>query len=361
MKNMLAQTALAAAALAVSPHPAQAAEGLYRITDLGVLGCGTYCSSVATDVNNLGQIVGQSTTAGGTLHAALWTPDGGALDLGTTYGSSTSAATSINNLGQAVGYSGSKAFYWDTRVGMWELSFATASSGVTYAAAINDQGVVTGATFDNLNNPTGFRWRQGFPVQTLPALGKLDGTASSRAVNINNEGDIVGYATTTSGLTSLVWQHNGIMQPLNFSPSDINDQGHMVGTDDAANGVYFDGVGIRAVSSPSGGRCELTDLNSANVLLGRCGGRAAVGSADGLSWLDTLIDPTDPLKGTFKITQANAINDLGQIVGSGLFGNKSHAFLLTPVPEPTTHALLLAGVASLGWCARRRAAKRAQP
>ena len=30
------------------------------------------------------------------------------------------------------------------------------------------------------------------------------------------------------------------------------------------------------------------------------------------------------------------INDAGQIVGSGYYGGVSHAFLLTPVPEPAS-------------------------
>lgn len=151
------------------------------------------------------------------------------------------------------------------------------------------------------------------------------------------------------------------MKPLDFFPSDINDLGHMVGSGAINDGVYFDGILTRSVASPGAGKCNLTDLNNANVLLGACGGRAAVGSASGLAWLDTLIDPTDPLKGTFTLKQASAINDLGQIVGFGLFGNQERAFLLTPVPEPGTYALLLAGCASLGWSARRRAAKCAQP
>lgn len=154
MKNTLAQTALAAAALAAAPHQVDAAETLYRITDLGVLGCGTYCSSYATDINNLGQIVGRSTTSSGGWHAALWNTDGRAVDLGTTYGASGSSAESINNLGHVVGYSGSKAFYWDTKVGLWELNFAPAGN-LTFASAINDQGVVTGFTADSLATQPG--------------------------------------------------------------------------------------------------------------------------------------------------------------------------------------------------------------
>ena len=71
------------------------------MTDLGTLG-GTY--SVATGINNSGQIVGYADTASGQTHAFLYS--GGTMtDLGTLPGGTYSFATGINNNGQIVGYS----------------------------------------------------------------------------------------------------------------------------------------------------------------------------------------------------------------------------------------------------------------
>src|SRR5262249_40181782 len=65
-------------------------------TSIGTLGSGTY--SIATAINNAGQVVGESSTAGGDVHAYLYS--GGVMtDLGTLGGGTFSTATAINNLG----------------------------------------------------------------------------------------------------------------------------------------------------------------------------------------------------------------------------------------------------------------------
>ena len=58
------------------------------------------------------------------------------------------------------------------------------------------------------------------------------------------------------------------------------------------------------------------------------------------------------------LTEARAINDLGQIAANGSVGTSiNHSFLLTlpaDTPEPGTFALLLAGCCGIGWAIRRR-------
>jgi probable HAF family extracellular repeat protein len=72
--------------------------------DLGTLGEG-YTNTWANAVNDLGQVVGASFVAGwSSSHAFLWTAEGGMTDLGTLGGASSSAAD-INNHGQVVGHS----------------------------------------------------------------------------------------------------------------------------------------------------------------------------------------------------------------------------------------------------------------
>jgi probable HAF family extracellular repeat protein len=63
-----------------------------------------------------------------------------------------------------------------------------------------------------------------------------------------------------------------------------------------------------------------------------------------LTDLNQLIDPTSGL----YLSEARAINDSGQIVGYGQGPAGEIAFILTPVPEPATMALLaLGGLAML--------------
>jgi probable HAF family extracellular repeat protein len=72
------------------------------VQDLGTLG-GAY--SWAWSINNLGQVVGYSTTTAGLNHAFLWTSNGGMVDLGGLPGDNVSYSFGISNFGHVVGYS----------------------------------------------------------------------------------------------------------------------------------------------------------------------------------------------------------------------------------------------------------------
>jgi probable HAF family extracellular repeat protein len=60
--------------------------------------------------------------------------------------------------------------------------------------------------------------------------------------------------------------------------------------------------------------------------------------ADGTRDLNNLLDASGQ---GWSLQECNGINDAGQIVGEGLNpAGASHAFLLTPVPEPSTVYML---------------------
>ena len=49
------------------------------------------------------------------------------------------------------------------------------------------------------------------------------------------------------------------------------------------------------------------------------------------------------------------LNDLGQIaIGATLTNGQHTLFVLTPIPEPSTYALMLSGLGVLAWIARRQ-------
>jgi hypothetical protein len=74
-----------------------------------------------------------------------------------------------------------------------------------------------------------------------------------------------------------------------------------------------------------------------------------------MSNLKSLLDSS----GTgWTLTEADDVNNLGQIVGLGTFGGKVHGFLLTPVPEPSTVLSGLFAAATLFGSRRRRCSGR---
>jgi uncharacterized membrane protein len=126
MSNGVSNTAQIAGQSDNTPYSGHATSWKNGVeTDLAMLTDGG--ASSANGVNDLGQIVGWSTTAevssfacfglddltGCPIHAVLWTQSGGVSDLGALPGDSFSSASNINFFGQVIGSSGnSLAFQW---------------------------------------------------------------------------------------------------------------------------------------------------------------------------------------------------------------------------------------------------------
>jgi probable HAF family extracellular repeat protein len=154
-------------------------------------------------------------------------------------------------------------------------------------------------------------------------LGTLGGN-NSGAEAINAGGQVVGESDISGGTAYHAFLYtNGIMKDLGTLGGDdstaygINDVGQVVGFADIA-GNYS-----RAFVYGNG---TMQDLNS-------------------------MISSSK-----WTLTDAMAINDNGWIVGYGTNPDGyTHAFLLTPIPEPSTFALLGIGAIGLtGWASRRR-------
>ncbi len=70
--------------------------------------------------------------------------------------------------------------------------------------------------------------------------------------------------------------------------------------------------------------------------------------------LNQFLDQSDLYAG-WRLQHAEGINNDGVIVGEAynLFTSEYRPFMLTPVPEPQTFILLLAGLGLVGWMAQR--------
>jgi probable HAF family extracellular repeat protein len=209
------------------------------MADLGTLGG---VNSYGRGMNDLGVAVGYSETAGGNNRAFKY--EGGVMsDLG-TLGGNNSGAVAINNNNQIAGSattSGnvySHAFLYESGV-MNDLG--TLGGNLSYATDINNSGVVVGISW--LSNSTldrAFMYQNG----VMTDLGTLPGTIASRAIAINDLGQIIGE----SGWDAFFYE-NGVMTELvglgGSDPvwvRDINNGGIVVGSSKSPVDGYYDAV-----------------------------------------------------------------------------------------------------------------------
>ena len=284
------------------------------VQDLGTVG-GSY--SHGYGINNKGQVTGSSFYAGGSSieHAFLYS-DGTMQDLGVLEGidsSSFSFGYGINNKGQVTGtalftgHSDNHAFIYSGGT-MRDLGTLGASSA---GLGINDKGQVAGVFFSAPDSVAhAFLYSEG----TMKALGTLGGRDSS-ATGINEKGQVVGYSSLAGNTVSHAFlytndnthhdrrRHHGgrTMQDLgtlggNSSAAGINDKGQVVGTSQITISVSH----------------------------------AFLYSDDTMQDLNDLVDDSGA---GWVIYQANAINNEGQIAGSGVINGLGHAILLTPAKK----------------------------
>jgi probable HAF family extracellular repeat protein len=364
------------AALAGTAPDARAQATRFTIQAIPTFG-GT--SSFALAISSTGLVSGNAQTALGTpnprLNAFLW--DGTSLtNLGTIPGSNNfSRGYGVNASGVVIGESDNnspRAFRWENGT-MPQLP--TLGGPTAVAHGINDAGQIVGIA----NTGTASRaviWENG----GVRDLGAADGSTNTlaRAWAINARGDVAGVSRavgTTSQAT--LWAGGGAPVALGsladgtrFSEAfALNDARQVVGRS-FTGAVTASGTSIFEAFLWQGG--TMTGLGSLGFTFSQANGINAsgwiVGSATDVSgapaaallWqdgasvdLNTLVDDA----AGWTLRSAQAINDRGQIVGYGTVDGQTRAFVLTPVaviPEPTTVALVGAGVLVLAGAARRR-------
>jgi probable HAF family extracellular repeat protein len=202
-------------------------------------------------------------------------------------------------------------------------------------------------------------------------LGTLGGP-SSTARGINYTGEIVGSSLGNSVQHAFRTAPNSPINPAtdNLGPSGgpslafaVNASGRVVGWSSILQtGPGSFRTGVNSAINPStdglgtlygdGGQAQA--INTEGVVVGQAAGRAYLDAGSAMLDLNQLMLPGSD----FALLQsATGINDRGQIVGDGLtIGGESHAFLLTPVPEPSSLAITVgcAGLLLLYAQGRRR-------
>jgi probable HAF family extracellular repeat protein len=176
-------------------------------------------------------------------------------------------------------------------------------------------------------------------------LGTVLGGQDNAGTDINNAGQISGYAyNPASGNWDAFLYTNGAFIDLGRGTAfSINDLGQVVG--DGPDGVFLYNEGQRV---------QLGITNRGFGINNE--GSITTGFEPYLYRNGELISLNQAISPELGITLDSAwgINDEGQIVANGFYASSSHAYVLTPVPEPSTLALF--GVMLSVLCLARSAA-----
>lgn len=228
--------------------------------DLGTLPGGTDAQAVL--VNEQGQVVGESYTSSApgacaptyalTTGAFIWDKENGMRDLGSLGGTCT-LASALNNKGQVVGESyetgdqSAPAFIWEN--GKLQQLGGSLGGSFSGGEAINEAGEVAG--FGYLAGNAAFHaamWKQ---VGKITDLGVVGSDPCSYASAINARGQVVGSSmpscdTDPINFRAVLWEDGSIFDLNTLIPPNspiyladifaINDRGEMAGQGVDASG-----------------------------------------------------------------------------------------------------------------------------
>jgi probable HAF family extracellular repeat protein len=350
-------------------------------TMVALFGAGNY-GNTANGINDSGQVVGsvlndyageyQQDAYTGNINTLAFTSlsfnSTGVINFHGGYTGSRTAANAVNNNGDVAGTVVLPGDSANTTYGFTcspssnsgsifprpDLAFG--SGIVASNNGINDSGIYVGSIATSstgvplayyYNPAANFGSGSIFQINTPLDTSSTSYYATANAINDN--GQVVG-----GGLMSTTGNYS-----LNAYRYDIFGAGTMIDLGALGTGNYSEAQGINSTGEIVG----YSYLSATNLLSGGPTGpyHAFVYNSGGsMTDLNSLI----PSNSGWDLEEATAVNASGWIVGYGInSAGATDGFLLTPVSEPATIALLLAGaaclLASAGWHRRTRAAGRA--
>jgi probable HAF family extracellular repeat protein len=344
----------------------------YIVTDLGDLG-GEKSYPVA--VNDHAQVVGYSDTwpgaAGQEYRAFLWSKAFGMQELDLPPG--PAEAYDINNAGQIVGYYGRYTGFVLHGGARTDIE-AFCDDGDSWAFGINEHGHVVGKARAIYVDPWGeeysdvrpFLLRDGV-MTNLGMFGYDPEWADPFTVDVNDGGTVLaGVTTPESGAFSemVIWSEatgaRTFMWGEETNGRDINNLGHVVGDFfDYGREAFLWHDDVRIILGTLGGNHSgAFGINDLGQVVGWSDTNPPGGQArfHAFVWEDgAMVDLNDliPADSGWELIEAYDINSTGWIIGFGKNPLGHHrGFILEPIPEPATLALLALG--GLALLSRRR-------
>ncbi len=332
----------------------------YQITDLGTInGADTY----AYGVNALGHVVGSSGST-----AFLWKPDTGMTVI--TDNITVQFPLGMNDSDQVVGTTADgSGFLWS----QGNMTHIVGPGPYSAAYSINNSGTIIGT--DSLpQNGAGtngyiraFAWVNG-TITYPPALG-LPGQPylipSTIAEKVNASGNIAGLAGDPSvqDYQVVIWLNGGTTIQSIYgswgSGATLNDLNHVVAyvTTETGSGAFlWKGGSLFVDLGDLGGGGALprqtvpTAINNADIIVGTS--YTSSGQKHAFIWADANgnneTDPGEmldlnsflPPNSGWVLDDAEAINDSGVVVGSGLHNGQRRAFIMSLINTPSNKAYL---------------------
>jgi hypothetical protein len=339
----------------------------YSVLDLSTSGM-----SLGFAINNLGQVLGKSSTG----VPVLWTPGAGATILSAPTGC-TWSGTGLNNVGNIVGYAECPPFsnfqgllYGASGFSFLETSAVPALASV-FPIGINDSNQI-GGYYTNAYAWTpstcAFRLYPGVQIRDeTSCLGSLSNTwqggLSDARGGINSSGHLAGASLvnisygTGNVLHAVIFTPTGLWD-LGVLPSDsnnfydssygtaLNANDHVVGNSYSGgnipigphHGFYYDGTSMVDLGIPAGAREVVpTGINIADQVVGTAGWETCcwrLASSIAFVWTPTTgmrdLNALIPTGSGWTLTDAQAINDAGVILATGTYAGVNRIVLLIP-------------------------------
>jgi probable HAF family extracellular repeat protein len=319
--------------------------GFYKVTELGVPA--GFTASRAVGINNQGQVLGAATNANGPERYFLW-QDGRLRGLGDAQGHGR-AFHGMNDVGQIVGDApgpsgGRIGFVW-SKGSVQDLRPPPGYDDMS-PDAINNHGQIVGRAYTRAPGGGNTKIARAFlcdhgQIRLLDTLGYTESYVS----DINDRGEIVGWLSSVGKEQCFLHQGNTIRALGAGAAMAINNRGVILGSFRSEEGRAHVGLWQNDRLSelptlPGYTAARALDLNDRNEVVGYSR-KIQVGVYSGdpevdraCLWRDGRVyDLQDllPVNSGWNYVTAKAINNRGQIVGSGSLHGRSRALLLTPV------------------------------